>query len=247
MKNLLSTLLVASSAIALSPMAHAALYTSTFGSELASPSNCDDCYAGEFGFGAGQSINFFGTTYSGLYVGSNGYVTFGGGATNYTTHPLNTQTIRPMIAGSFTDLDSRSDAASKVWIDDSTLGQFIITWDQMGHYSHNYAVRSTFQLVVRSDQFATPSGEGQIGFFYGSITDGSSTSAGFGDGLAAINAGEVAFHSSAAGTSLSNSQARWFKLAGGTPSENVVPEPGTLGLFGLTFAGLAALRRRKAS
>ena len=101
--------------------------------QLNGPSNCDDCFTGPINFtGAGQSINFFGTTYSGLFVGSNGYVTFGAGASNFSTQLLDTETIQPMIAGSFTDLYSQDDAASNVYINDTTPGQLIATWEEMG-------------------------------------------------------------------------------------------------------------------
>jgi hypothetical protein len=224
--------------------AHAALYTTNFGTNAGTPSDCDDCFSGAWNFsGAGQNINFFGNVYNGLYVGSNGYVTFGGGATSWTTEPLNTQAIRPMIAGLFTDLDSRSDVTSNVFVNRSAPGEIVVTWDQMGHFSVNYSVRSTFQLVIRSDQTGVAAGEGQIGFFYDSITDPSSASAGFGDGLTAVNPGEVAFASRVAGTSLSNNAPRWFNLQGGLPAE--VPEPGSLALLGLGLSAVAFLRRRK--
>ncbi len=124
--------------------AHATLFTTSYGTLLANESNCDDCYSGQHAFGAGHDINFFGTTYAGLYTGSNGYVTFGGGASNYTSTPLNTQAISPMIAGLYTDLDARADAASNVYINNSTAGQLIITWLGMGHYIQDYVFEARF-------------------------------------------------------------------------------------------------------
>jgi hypothetical protein len=241
--------------LAMTQSALAALYTNSYGSVLPTVSNCDDCFEGPISFGGGQDINFFGTTYSGLYVGSNGYATFGSGSTSFSSVPLDTQTLNPMIAGLFTDLDSR-DVSAEIYANTSTPGQIIITYVMLGHFSSNFAVRSTFQLVVRSDTFAVPVGEGQIGFYYDSITDTNIASGGFGDGLAAVNPGEVAIFSEVAANTRSNAAPRWFNLAGGlpiTPSPPVssasiptLPEFAQALLVGfLAIVGLLAIRRRQ--
>ena len=233
----------------------AALYESNpanFGTQLTSPSDCDDCFSGPFAFGGGHTLNFFGTTYSDLYVSSNGYVTFGAGASQYTPVALDVQVVAPMIAALFTDLDSSSDPASAVYVNTATPGQIVVTWSGMGHYDRNYAVLSTFQLVIRSSQFGVPPGEGRIGFFYGNVTDGATAVAGFGDGLVAVNPGETVFLNGP-GTGLHQSAPRWYHLNGGVPvapgagpvavptlgESALVLLAGVLGLF-----SLGALRRR---
>lgn len=255
LRNLGASFILACTAVVFSSAAFAALYEpnpANWGTQLPNTSNCDDCFDGPIAFsGVGQTLNYFGTTYSDLYVGSNGYVTFGAGASDYTPEPLNTQTYAPMIAGLLTDLDSRNDATSNVWVNTSTPGQVIVTFDMLGHFSQNYSVRSLFQLVVRSDQFAVPGGEGQIGYFYGDITDGATATAGFGDGLAASNPGEVAFYNGPA-SGLSNSQARWYDLSGGVPVVGAPTSIPTLSEWGmiilsslLALGTILTLRRKR--
>ena len=162
-------------------------------------------------FGTDHTLSYFGTTYSGFYVSTNGYVTLGNGTSAFSSMPLDTQTIGPMIAGLFSDIDTRFDSASQVHLNTATPGQVIVTWSQVGRFSANYTERATFQLVIRSDQFVLPAGEGQVGFFYDSVEGSQTVSAGFGDGLAAVNPGEVAFYSGAA-SGLNNNAPRWYRL-----------------------------------
>jgi hypothetical protein len=223
-----------------------AYFTSTLGSALAGPSDCDDCFE-QVSFGAGQSINYFGQIYDSLFVGSNGYVTFGSGLTEYTPHSLLPRFAPPMIAAVWTDLDTRDDVDSNVLVDTSTSGQIVVTWDGSGHYDHNYAVRTFAQLVVRSSQFVVPAGQGQIGFFYGAITDPNHAVAGLSNGNPTVDDGDQEFHSGAA-SDLSDREL-WLP----SPSVNVppviepfpVPEPEISAALaiGLLAAGLARTRR----
>lgn len=252
MKKIISTFFAAIVALAWVPAAHAGLFTLDFGTAIPDLSNCDDCATLDpILFGAGHSINFFGTSYTGLYISSNGYLTFDAPHTTFATEAIDTQTTGPMIAGLFTDLDTTGDTDSNVYVNTSTVGEIIVTYEMVFHSgddtSGDDALRSTFQLLVRSDQKGIPPGQGQLGFFYGEINDTNDVSAGFGDGLDTVDPREVSFASAVPGTTLSNNPPRYYTLEGGGTVEppSGVPEPASLMLMGAGIAGYLATRRRR--
>jgi hypothetical protein len=247
MRTIFRTIFAAMLALAGVPAAHAGLFTNNYGAVIANVSDCDDCASTAISFGGGQSIKFFGTTYTSLYVGSNGYLTFDAPHDTFATQPIDTQTVGPMIAGLFTDLDTSGDATSNVYVNTSTAGEIIVTYEMVVH-GLGGDMRSTFQLLVRADQKSLPAGQGQLGFFYGDINDTNIVSAGFGDGLASVDPREVSFASDVPGITLSNSDPRYYTLEGWTgiaPPDSNVPEPASLMLTGAAIAVLAARRRRQ--
>ena len=130
----------------------------------------------------------------------------------------------------------------------------MVTWDRLGYFSVNYSGRAQFQLVLNNPGAPIPAGEGVIGFFYADVTsgsDGHNVTSGFGDGLTAINTGEISHfsgNSAGASTALNNTFV-WFGLDGGAPvvipPDGSVPVPATGALLMAGLGAIGLLRRRQ--
>src|SRR5450830_1114125 len=214
---------------------------------LASGRNDDGFMALSLGF----NVTFFGTTYNSLFINNNGNVSFGSGISSYIpSRP--TGATAPIISPFFGDVDTRTSAGVVHY--NFSGNQLIVTWDNVGWYSEHATPTDSFQLVLRSDSYAVPVGEGSIGFFYEGMgwagTDTNTVAAaGFGDGA---GNGEVIAGSLAAGlNSVVQDKYLWFdanlNVVPG-PNGNAVPEPGMLPLIviGLLGAGLASRKKRNA-
>lgn len=109
----------------------------------------------------GDGIDFFGTTYSSLYINSNGNISFGSANTAYETADLSGVTI-PTIAPFFGDVNINF-GGEIYWDLDPTAGTVTVTWDGVAPYSG--FGENSFQVVLTS----TGSGNFGVEFIYEDI------------------------------------------------------------------------------
>lgn len=199
----------------------------------------------------GFNVNFFGSTFSSLFINNNGNVSFGNGISAYLPSGP-TGAAQRIISPFFADVDTRA-AVSGLTRYNLSANQLVVTWDSVGRFNSRDDLLNSFQLVLRGPNFVIPSGEGSIGFFYGAmgwdVTDTSTTAAvGFGDGS---GNGEVIAGSNTPGMrNVVNNKYTWFD-ANRTPLPPVppitppsgVPEPTTLLLVGMALFWASVTRR----
>lgn len=144
------------------------------------------------------SLNFYGRSYSGLYVNNNGNVTFDGPLSTYTPFGLSA-TTRAIIAPFFADVDTRSGGSDTVKYG---YGQtvydghpaFCVNWVNVGYYNARYDKTNSVQLLLVDRSDVAPGGfdivfdydrvEWETGEASGGVNGlgGSSATAGFSNG-----------------------------------------------------------------
>ncbi len=94
-------------------------------------------------FGAG-GINFFGTSYTEIYLNSNGTISFGSPFTDFNTTNLGAETT-PMLAPFFADVNVNS-GGEIYWDIDPVGGTIIMTWDAVAPFSGG--ATNSFQVAL---------------------------------------------------------------------------------------------------
>ncbi len=180
-------------------------------------------------------FTFFGITYTDVYIGSNGFLTFGQGSTDWSESVANFLTEEPKIA-IWNDFDPSSSGTISVT---STSSYFTVSYDlvpQSGSSDQN-----SFDITIFSD--------GSIELYFESLASS--------DLLVGITAGEgtgtaVDFSTSSIWSNLETSYQLFggdFDLQGQTirfESSSVnVPEPSTILFFSFGVFAIGAIRKKQ--
>eukprot|EP00873_Tetraselmis_striata_P045304 jgi/Tetstr1/465568/TSEL_000129.t1 len=130
----------------------------------------DDTFK-QVAFSAGFTFPFYGQQYDSVFVGSNGYLTFGEGDTRNSAS-ASTHSRLPRISGLFTDLVPDSESSIKYL---QTADTFAVIYHNMLHYGSNNE-RSSFWITLGRS--------GQVTLSYGEVAGSSTAVTGLSCGLA---------------------------------------------------------------
>ncbi|HET6910863.1 MAG TPA: nidogen-like domain-containing protein [Mycobacteriales bacterium] len=139
----------------------------------------------------GFPVNFFGNTYTQLYVNNNGNVTFDQALSTFTPFPLlNTSSV--IIAPFFGDVDTRGATSGVVTYGQTTFGgasAFCVEWPQVGYYDSETDKLNSFELLLVDNGASNSTGDNfTIIFNYGSIQWETGDVSGGTDGLGGSSA-----------------------------------------------------------
>lgn len=106
-------------------------------------------------------MNFNGTPYTQMYLGTNGLATFNSGVSSYTPAAL-TSLGQPVLAAFWTDIDINK-GGEIYWDFDTANNRVIVTWLNVAPYSGSGT--NSFQMVLTN----TGGGDFNVEYIYGSI------------------------------------------------------------------------------
>jgi hypothetical protein len=136
----------------------------------------------------GFSVNFFGTTFTDLYVNNNGNITFNTYLSTYTPFGLTSSIGTSIIAPFFADVDTR--VGNIVTYGPGIMGgrnAFGANWIDVGYFSEHTDKLNTFQLILVDRSDVSP-GDFDIIFNYDKIQWETGDASGGSNGLGGSSA-----------------------------------------------------------
>jgi Nidogen-like/PEP-CTERM motif len=163
--NGLSAILIASAAM-LATSADAATLRSglggpaDYGVQVMNPNDDGSSNALELPF----TVDFFGNSYSSIFVNNNGNISFGQALGAFTPVPFGSlsSSFPPIIAPFWADVDTRCGECGAVYAGSSSSNSFTVTWNNVGYFSNHGDKLNNFQMTF-VDQ---GSGDFDIEFLY---------------------------------------------------------------------------------
>lgn len=125
--------------------------TTDFG-ETELPRNDDGSAAVDVSAVFEDGLNFFGNSYSSIYVNTNGNITFGRSLSTYTPNGI-TGSTTPIIAAFWADVDTRISGglpdSQPIYVDVDTERDVVtMTWSQVGYFSGGADKLNSFQIQL---------------------------------------------------------------------------------------------------
>lgn len=218
-------------------------------------------------------VNFFGQSFTAVYVNNNGNVTFQLPLSQFTPNSLSTGVGFPLIAPFFADVDTQGTGSGVTTYGNAIYNgraAFVADWLNVGYFDSNTNKLNSFQLIL-TDRSDTGAGNFDMEFNYNQIqwetgdasggrngVGGTSAAAGYSNGLS--GAGNVFYQlpgslvngafldggpdSLVANNLNSSTPGRYdFQVRNGQVMANT-PEPMSLGLFGIGIAALLVGKKR---
>jgi hypothetical protein len=162
--------LIALSLMTISPLRAAAIVSVSLANTL--PPNDDDSTAAvSLGIGGSTGINFFGNSFTDVFVNNNGNLTFGGPLSQFTPNGLATGVGEPIIAPFFADVDTRGIGSQPVmWGNAVVNGRnaFVANYINVGYFDSHANKLNSFQAIL-TDRSDTGAGNFDMEFNYDQI------------------------------------------------------------------------------
>lgn len=119
----------------------------------------------------GFTANLFGTSFSSVFINTNGNITLNSPYSTFTPQNLTGGGIPPIIAPFFSDVDTRGASSGVVQFGTGTVGTdqaFGVNWPGVGYFSSNTDKLNIFQLVM-IDRNDTGAGNFDFEFNYNQV------------------------------------------------------------------------------